>query len=92
MAEVIGLAEEGDSTRVTLRAPGDLARFIAPKGSVALNGTSLTVNEVDGADFGINFIPHTKQATTWGAVVLGDHVNLEIDTMARYVARLREWD
>ena len=92
VAEVIGLAEEGDSTRVTLRAPGDLARFIAPKGSVALNGTSLTVNEVDGADFGINFIPHTKQATTWGAVVLGDHVNLEIDTMARYVARLREWD
>ena len=92
VAEVIGVAEEGDSTRVTLRAPDDLARFIAPKGSVALNGTSLTVNEVNGAAFGINFIPHTKQATTWGGVVLGDHVNLEIDTMARYVARLREWE
>jgi len=92
VAEVIGVAEEGDSTRVTLRAPDDLARFIAPKGSVALNGTSLTVNEVNGADFGINFIPHTKQTTTWGGVGLGDHVNLEIDTMARYVARLREWE
>lgn len=92
VAEVIGVAEEGDSTRVTLRAPDDLARFIAPKGSVALNGTSLTVNEVNGAEFGVNFIPHTKKITTWGGVVLGDHVNLEIDTMARYVARLREWD
>ena len=92
VAEVIGVAEEGDSTRVTLRAPDDLARFIAPKGSVALNGTSLTVNEVNGAEFGVNFIPHTKKVTTWGGVVLGDHVNLEIDTMARYVARLREWD
>ena len=92
VAEVIGVAEDGDSTRVTLRAPDDLARFIAPKGSVALNGTSLTVNEVNGAEFGINFIPHTKKVTTWGGVVLGDQVNLEIDTMARYVARLREWD
>ena len=92
VAEVMSVSDEGDSTRVTLRAPDDLARFIAPKGSVALNGTSLTVNEVNGADFGINFIPHTKQATTWGGVGLGDHVNLEIDTMARYVARLREWE
>jgi len=88
LAEVVSLREEGDSTRVQLRAPKDLARFIAPKGSVALNGTSLTVNEVEGDVFGINFIPHTKAVTTWGDVVVGDAVNLEIDTLARYVARL----
>ena len=92
VAEVVGLRVEGDSTRVTFRAPEALARFIAPKGSVALNGTSLTVNEVNGSDYGINFIPHTKSATTWDDVALGDACNLEIDTMARYVARLREWD
>ena len=90
VAEVVGLQDEGDSTRVTLRAPQELAKFIAPKGSVALNGTSLTVNDVDGCDFGINFIPHTKEVTTWGDVALGDQVNLEIDTLARYVARLHE--
>ncbi len=90
VAEVVAVKDEGDSTRVTLRAPQDLARFIAPKGSVALNGTSLTVNEVAGCDFGINFIPHTKEVTTWGSVGVGDRVNLEIDTLARYVARLAE--
>ncbi len=92
VAEVVRLRAEGDSLRVTFRAPEELAKFIAPKGSVALNGTSLTVNEVDGRDFGINFIPHTRAVTTWGGVALGDAVNLEVDTMARYVARLREWD
>ncbi len=91
VAEVVGLRPEGDSLRVTFRAPEALARFIAPKGSVALNGTSLTVNEVDGRDFGINFIPHTQHVTTWGDVALGQRVNLEVDTMARDVARLREW-
>lgn len=91
MAEVVGLHPEGDSLRVTFRAPHALAGFIAPKGSVALNGTSLTVNEVNGTDFGINFIPHTQKATTWGRVALGDKVNLEIDTLARYVARLQDW-
>ena len=91
LAEVVGLRPEGDSLRVTFRAPHALAGFIAPKGSVALNGTSLTVNEVEGVDFGVNFIPHTQKATTWGEVKLGDRVNLEVDTMARYVARLREW-
>lgn len=91
VAEVIAMADEGDSTRVTLRAPDGLARFIASKGSVALNGTSLTVNEVDGCDFGINFIPHTKEVTTWGEVSVGDRINLEIDTLARYVARLAEF-
>ncbi|MFN3723774.1 MAG: riboflavin synthase [Paracoccaceae bacterium] len=92
VAEVVAVQPEGDSLRVTFRAPRDLARFIAPKGSVALNGTSLTVNAVEGTDFGINFIPHTQKATTWGDVAVGDRVNLEVDTMARYVARLREWD
>lgn len=91
LAEVVALRPEGDSLRVTFRAPHHLAGFIAPKGSVALNGTSLTVNEVDGTDFGINFIPHTQKATTWDEVALGDKVNLEVDTMARYVARLRDW-
>ncbi|MBY6068251.1 riboflavin synthase [Leisingera aquaemixtae] len=90
VAEVVEMKDEGDSTRVTLRAPEALARFIAPKGSVALNGTSLTVNDVDGRDFGINFIPHTKEVTTWGDVKTGDRINLEIDTLARYVARLQE--
>ena len=91
LAEVVAMRREGDSTRVTFRAPHALAGFIAPKGSVALNGTSLTVNEVEGTDFGINFIPHTQTATTWGDVALGDKINLEVDTMARYVARLRDW-
>lgn len=91
VAEIIDLRDEGDSTRVSFRAPEALARFIAPKGSVALNGTSLTVNEVAGTEFGVNLIPHTKQVTTWGDAAQGDPVNLEIDTLARYVARLNEW-
>ncbi|WP_295316218.1 riboflavin synthase [Roseobacter sp.] len=90
VAEVVSVTDEGDSTRVILRAPEGLAKFIAPKGSVALNGTSLTVNEVEGREFGVNFIPHTKTATTWGDVATGDRVNLEIDTLARYVARLAD--
>ena len=92
LAEVVGVRPEGGSVRVTFRAPEALAKFIAPKGSVALNGTSLTVNEVEGRDFGVNFIPHTQAVTTWGGVKVGDLVNLEVDTMARYVARLREFD
>ena len=92
LAEVVEVRPEGGSVRVTFRAPEALARFIAPKGSVALNGTSLTVNEVAGSEFGVNFIPHTQSATTWGEVAVGDKVNLEVDTMARYVARLREYD
>lgn len=90
LAEITRMEDEGDSTRVSLRAPQELARFIAPKGSVALNGTSLTVNEVDDCVFGINFIPHTKEMTTWGHAAVGDKVNLEIDTLARYVSRLAE--
>ncbi len=92
VAEVVAVQPEGDSLRVRFRAPEELARFVAQKGSLALNGTSLTVNEVEGCEFGINFIPHTRAVTTWGNVALGDFVNLEVDTMARYVARLREWD
>jgi len=92
VAEVIEMVDEGDSTRVTLRAPEALAKFVAHKGSVALNGTSLTVNDVRGCDFDINFIPHTKEVTTWGDVKLGSQINLEIDTLARYVARLAEFD
>lgn len=88
VAEVTSLTPEGDSLRLRLRAPAPLARFVAPKGSVALNGTSLTVNEVEGAEFGVNVIPHTRAVTTWGEVEAGDLVNLEIDTLARYVARL----
>lgn len=91
VAEIVAIRGEGDSTRLTLRAPEAFAKYIAPKGSVALNGTSLTVNEVEGCDFGINLIPHTQQVTTWGRAQVGDRVNLEIDTLARYVARLRDW-
>ncbi|WP_321364028.1 riboflavin synthase [uncultured Celeribacter sp.] len=91
VAEIIAMVDEGDSTRIKFDAPEALAKFIAPKGSVALNGTSLTVNEVEGTSFGINVIPHTQEVTTWGRAKVGDKVNLEIDTLARYVARLQEW-
>ncbi|WP_071672806.1 riboflavin synthase [Nioella nitratireducens] len=92
VAEIVAMTPEGDSTRFSFKAPDALAKYIAPKGSVALNGTSLTVNEVEGARFGVNIIPHTQEVTTWGAAKVGDLVNLEIDTLARYVARLQEWD
>ncbi len=92
VAEVVAATPEGDSLRLRFRAPEALAGFIAPKGSVALNGTSLTVNEVEGTEFGINLIPHTREVTNWGDVAVGDRINLEIDTLARYVARLREWE
>lgn len=91
VAEITALRDEGESTRFSFRAPEALAKYIAPKGSVALDGASLTVNEVDGCSFGINIIPHTKAVTTFGAAKVGDKVNLEIDTLARYVARLTEW-
>ena len=90
-AEITALRDEGESTRFSFRAPEALAKYIAPKGSVALDGASLTVNEVDGCSFGINIIPHTKAVTTFGTARVGDKVNLEIDTLARYVARLTEW-
>ncbi len=87
-AEILRVEPEGESTRITLQAPKNLAPFIAPKGSIALDGVSLTVNEVDGARFGVNIIPHTKAVTTFGRARPGMKVNLEVDLMARYVARL----
>ena len=92
VATVVSVVDEGESTRFVFEAPVALARFIAPKGSVALNGTSLTVNDVEGHQFCVNIIPHTKTHTTWHAVKTGDTVNLEIDTLARYVARLKDFD
>jgi len=90
VARVVALRPEGESLRVGFAAPAQLARFIAPKGSVALDGISLTVNDVDGAEFGVNLIPHTLGATTFGGLVIGQMINLEIDLLARYVARLNE--
>jgi riboflavin synthase len=90
MATIVEHKDEGEAVRFTLEAPRDLARFIAPKGSVALDGTSLTVNHVDGVRFDVLLIQHSLQVTTWGERQVGDHVNLEIDTMARYAARLAQ--
>ena len=88
LANVVAREDMTDMARFALRAPPQLARFIAPKGSVALDGVSLTVNEVDGDTFSVLIIPHTLAVTTFGALRQGDDVNLEIDTMARYAARL----
>ncbi|OYD85451.1 MULTISPECIES: riboflavin synthase [Azospirillum] len=88
VASVVEVRADGESKRFTFEAPASLAKYIASKGSVALDGVSLTVNEVDGARFGVNIIPHTQDATTFGALKAGDRVNLEIDMLARYVARL----
>lgn len=95
LGELIERRPEGDSTRLVFALPGALGRFIAPKGSVTVDGVSLTVNEVadraDGATaFGVNIIPHTAAVTTLGALAPGDRVNVEIDMLARYVARLAE--
>ena len=88
VARVVEVRPDGESVRLTFEAPADLEKFVAPKGSVALDGVSLTVNEVDGARFGVNIIPHTQVATTFGQLKPGDAVNMEIDMLARYVARL----
>lgn len=92
VATVAGVKEEEGSLRFTFESPAELAKFVAPKGSVALDGVSLTVNEVDGRRFGVNVIPHTQQVTTFGRLRKGDRVNMEIDMLARYVARLLERD
>ncbi len=91
VAEVLDATPENASVRWRFRAPRALARFVAPKGSVALDGVSLTVNEVDGEVFGVNIIPHTASVTTFGTLQPGDRVNLEADTLARYVARMLEF-
>ena len=91
LGEIVSITPEGDSQRFRFRVPHELARFIAPKGSVAIDGTSLTVNEVEGNVFGVNIIPHTQTVTTWGTMKVGQRVNIEIDMLARYVARLTEY-
>ncbi len=91
VGEVVSAVAENQSVRWRLRAPGALARYIAAKGSVAVDGVSLTVNEVDGAEFGVNIIAHTAAHTGFGVLRPGDAVNLEIDMLARYVARLAEF-
>lgn len=90
MAQIVAREDEGDAVRFTLSALRELARFIAPKGSVALDGTSLTVNRVSGTRFDVLLIHHSLSVTTWGDRKVGDRVNLEVDTMARYAARLAE--
>jgi riboflavin synthase len=91
VGEIVSITPEGESQRFRLSVPRSLARFIAPKRSVALDGISLTVNEVEGDGFGVNIIPHTLAVTTWGTARPGDPVNVEIDMLARYVARLAEF-
>ena len=86
------MTPENQSVRMTFRAPVDLAQFIAAKGSVTLDGVSLTVNDVAGQEFGVNIIPHTQKVTSLGLIKPGDRVNLEIDMLARYVARLSNKD
>ena len=88
VAEIVSVKPDGESMRMIFEVPGKLARFIAPKGSVALDGVSLTVNDVEGARFGVNIIPHTQAVTTFGRAKPGAKMNFEVDLMARYVARL----
>ena len=90
-AEILSITPEGDAQRFRLRAPDEFAKFVAPKGSVTLDGTSLTVNAVDGSTFDVLIISHTLAVTTWGERKAGDKVNFEVDTMARYAARLAEF-
>lgn len=90
LGELVSATPENGSVRLLFRVPDALARLVAPKGSVGVDGVSLTVNEVRGSAFGVNVIPHTASATTLGALSPGDKVNIEIDMLARYVARLVE--
>jgi len=88
VGRIIARSGDNDSVRYTIEVPAGLERYVARKGSIAINGVSLTVNEVDARSFGVNIIPHTQAETTFGAAMVGDPVNLEIDMLARYVARL----
>ena len=90
VARILTITPEGDSRRMMIEAPNTFSRYIAPKGSVALDGVSLTVNEVDGARFSINVIPHTLSVTTLGLAASGTRLNFEADLLARYVARLTQ--
>lgn len=91
LATIVSIVQEGDSRRFRFEVAPDIARFVAHKGSVALDGISLTVNEVEGLTFGVNVIPHTLAVTTWRHAEPGQAVNVEVDMLARYVARLREF-
>ncbi len=90
-ASVTAIRDEAGSKRYTIAPPTKLAKFVAAKGSVCLDGVSLTVNEVDALSFGVNIIPHTLAVTTFGGLKVGSRLNMEIDTLARYVARLNEF-
>ncbi len=90
LGTVASITPEGGSHRIRFEAPEPLHRFIAPKGSITVDGVSLTVNEVEDRVFGVNIIPHTWEATTLGSLKVGDKVNLEIDMLARYLARWQE--
>jgi riboflavin synthase len=90
VAEIVSRRDQDGTSHFVFRAPKELSKYIAQKGSVALNGTSLTVNHVEGDDFTVMMIPHTLSVTTWGNARVGDKVNIEIDTMARYAARLAD--
>jgi len=88
VGRVVAVGSDARSRRLTIAAPAELARYLAPKGSVAVDGVSLTINTVEQASFGVNIIPHTQTATTLGALTVGARVNLEVDQLARYLARL----
>jgi len=92
VGEIVDFREDGRSWRMSVRVPPALARYVAPKGSICADGISLTVNEVDGATFGVNIIPHTLAVTTLADVAAGDGVNIEIDLLARYLERLLQRD
>ena len=90
VGRIVDMQPDGSSRRLTIEAPGEFARYLAPKGSLALDGISLTVNAVEKSSFGVNVVPHTLTHTTLSAKTLGDRVNLEVDVFARYVARAME--
>ena len=91
VARIVDIVPDGESRRFSFEVAGHLAPYIAPKGSISLDGVSLTVNEVSDKRFGVNVIPHTLTVTTWGAKTPGQSVNLEVDLFARYIARLLEF-
>jgi len=91
IGEIIGLQADARSERLAVRVPGELARYVARKGSVTLDGVSLTVNAVQGDEFEINLVPHTLALTTLGELAVGDRMNLEVDMIARYIERLAEF-
>ncbi len=92
IAKIVALEELDNNLILTIEAPEEVSKFIATKGSVCLNGTSLTVNHVDGTNFEVNLIPHTQKVTTWGQAANGNEINLEIDMLARYVERLQQFN